>query len=95
MNSYAIDTHIAIEKLKAAGFQAGQAEVVASLFTNLDSQLATKDDLKTAISELRADITVLQEQIKSVRIESRIVMAVALALFAMIVPVLLRLFGLI
>ena len=68
MNSYAIDTHIAIERLKEAGFQAKQAEVVTSLFTNLDSQLATKDDLKVAISglrsELKGDMTGLRSELK-------------------------------
>ncbi len=70
----------------------------------------TKDDLKTAISELRSELktdiselrgdiakleagnAVLQEQIKSIRTEIRVVLAIVLALGA---PVFLRLFGLI
>ena len=73
MNSYAIDTHIAIERLKEVGFQANQAEVVTSLFTNLDSQLATKDDLKVEISglrsELKGDISGLKVEITELRSE--------------------------
>ena len=71
MNSYAIDTHTAIKKLEAVGFQTEQAEVVTSLFSSRESELVTKEDLKTAISglrvELKADNAVLQEQIKSIR----------------------------
>ncbi len=117
MNSYAIDTHVAIKKLESAGFRTEQAEAVTALLTSLDSRLATKEDLQTAISELRSELkgdiaelraefaelrgeftglkgdnAVLQEQIRSIRVEARIVLALV---FAMVVPMFLRSFGLI
>ncbi len=128
MNSYVIDTHSAIKKLEAAGFHTEQAEVVTSLFSSRESELATKSDLrllkgelktdiaelrtelktdiaelrtelKDDISELKGDITelkgghaVLQEQIKSVRIQNGVILAVTLAMLAMLIPVFLQLF---
>ena len=90
-----IDTHTAIKKLEAFGFQTERAEVVTSLFSSRESELATKEDLKTAITglrtELKADNAVLQEQINSTRIESRVVQAFVIA---MLVPVFLQSFGL-
>ena len=60
MNYYAIDTHTAIKKLEAVGFQTEQAEVVTSLFSSRESELATKEDLKTAISGLRVELKAAQ-----------------------------------
>ncbi len=118
MNSYVIDTHSAIKKLEAVGFQPEQAEVVTSLFSSRESELATKSDLgllkgelktdiaelrtelKSDIAELKGDISelkgghaVLQEQIKSVRIQNGVVLAVTLAMLAMLIPVFLQLFN--
>ena len=64
MNGYAIDTHTAIEKLKAVGFAANQAEVVTSLFTGPGSSLATKEDLKIMASELRVEIGGVRSELK-------------------------------
>ena len=64
MNGYAIDTHTAIEKLKAVGFAAQQAEAVTSLFTGPGSSLATKEDLKIMASELRVEIGVVRSEVK-------------------------------
>ena len=64
MNGYAIDTHTAIEKLKAVGFAANQAEVVTSLFTGPGSSLATKEDLKILASELRVEIGEVRSELK-------------------------------
>ena len=38
MNSYAIDTHTAIKKLEAVGFQTEQAEVVTALFSSREAE---------------------------------------------------------
>ncbi len=128
MNSYVIDTHSAIKKLEAVGFPPEQAEVVTSLFSSREAELATKSDLrllkgelKTDIAELRTELkndiaelrtelkgdiaelkgdisrlyaghAVLQEQIKSIRIQNGVVLAVTLAMLAMLVPVFLQLF---
>ena len=64
MNGYAIDTHTAIEKLKAVGFAAQQAEAVTSLFTGPGSSLATKEDLKIMASELRVEIGGVRSEVK-------------------------------
>ena len=64
MNGYAIGTHTAIEKLKAVGFAADQAEVVTSLFTGPGSSLATKEDLKIMASELRVEIGGVRSELK-------------------------------
>ena len=64
MNGYAIDTHTAIEKLKAVGFAAQQAEAVTSLFTGPGSSLATKEDLKIMASELRVEIGGVRSELK-------------------------------
>ena len=64
MNGYAIDTHTAIEKLKAVGFAVQQAEAVTSLFTGPGSSLATKEDLKIMASELRVEIATVRSELK-------------------------------
>ena len=103
MNGYAIDTHTAIEKLKAVGFAAQQAEAVTSLFTGPGSSLATKEDLKIMASELRVEIATVRSEVKEdiarlegdiarLRLEFRFVV---LFMSLLIVPMFLRSFGLI
>ena len=103
MNGYAIGTHTAIEKLKAVGFAADQAEVVTSLFTGPGSSLATKEDLKIMASELRVEIGGVRSEVKEdiARVEGDIarlrleIRFVVLFMSLLIVPMFLRSFGLI
>ncbi|HIJ85125.1 MAG: hypothetical protein HW380_1282 [Magnetococcales bacterium] len=59
MATITFDTHDAIRRLKAAGFDELQAEAISSTFkdavdTHL-AELATKADLRLAISEAKAE----------------------------------------
>jgi len=64
MNSYVIDTHSAIKKLEAVGFPPEQAEVVTSLFSSREAELATKSDLRLLKGELKTDIAELRTELK-------------------------------
>ena len=57
MITLTIDTHKFITRLKAAGMEEEQAIAIAEGFKEIDLQtVVTKDDLRIAIAELKADL---------------------------------------
>ena len=54
MTTFAIDTHRAIERLEAKGFDRHQAEGIVQTLT--DSELASTSTVREAMSELKADL---------------------------------------
>ena len=56
MNAVTLDTYKTIQKLQSKGFSVEQAEGIVDALT--ESELVTKQDLKLAISELKADLKV-------------------------------------
>lgn len=67
-----LDTHEAVEKMVEAGASKKMAEAIVALHTKGNENLATKSDLfqvktelKSEINELRADIKVLEVNLRS------------------------------
>ncbi|GAB0057348.1 hypothetical protein SIID45300_01675 [Candidatus Magnetaquicoccaceae bacterium FCR-1] len=60
MTAITFDTHTAIKRLKAAGFDEQQAEALSDTIREAQeaklNELATKGDLKEAIAEAKVDI---------------------------------------
>ncbi len=57
MSTIAFDTLKFVEKLEAGGFTHAQAKAAAEAFAEATSQeLATKGDLREAVSELKVDL---------------------------------------
>lgn len=58
MSAITFDTHQIIKKLEAGGVSSEQAEAIvdAIKITQESAELATKTDIKIAISELKADM---------------------------------------
>ena len=54
MNTFALDTHRAVERLEAKGFDRQQAEGIVQTLT--DSELASTSTVREANSELKADL---------------------------------------
>ena len=70
----AIDTHAAIQDLKAAGADPKLAEAIVKTVSQADAQLATKADLETLRADLRAELAQLEQ-----RVTLRIVAIAAIA----------------
>ena len=62
-----LDTHTAVKSLIAAGLPENQAEVIVATITieKTQSDLATKGDLKLAISEVRREIADVKAELKA------------------------------
>ncbi len=56
MTTLAFDTHKAVKALKDAGFDDDQAEAIVTVFDSGSAELVTKNDLKAAIAEVKADL---------------------------------------
>lgn len=54
MNAIALDTHQAVQRLTTSGFSAEQAESIVEVLAS--SELATKQDIKIASSEVRTEL---------------------------------------
>jgi hypothetical protein len=78
--SMVFDTHVFVKKLRAVGFTEEQAEVQAETIANLiDSQLATKRDLKELEEHLQNRISEVEYKL-TIRLGA--MMAVSIALIA-------------
>jgi hypothetical protein len=66
MTSLAFDTHAAVQKLKEAGFTEQQAEAQVQVLSEIiESNLATKQDLKEVEIALKRDIEMLRADTKA------------------------------
>ncbi len=70
MTSLAFDTHASVKKLKEAGFTEQQAEAQVQVFSEIiESDLATKQDLKEVEIALKQDSASLKRDIELLRAE--------------------------
>ncbi|WNV05906.1 DUF1640 domain-containing protein [Candidatus Methylospira mobilis] len=60
MTTITFDTLLLVDKLKASGIPAEQAEAVVRVIAEAQSQLVTKIDLDMALAPLRTDLAVLK-----------------------------------
>lgn len=51
-----LNTHATVKKFMQHGFSEEQAEVVVEAINDQSNNLATKEDLRVSISELKADL---------------------------------------
>ena len=65
MSSMALDTHAYYKKLVATGLNDDQAEAIASgLINGLTDNLATKDELHSELTLVRADMGAMEERLE-------------------------------
>ncbi|MBI4083707.1 MAG: DUF1640 domain-containing protein [Candidatus Lambdaproteobacteria bacterium] len=65
MSPLPFDTHAYVKRLIAAGMPEAQAEVQAQALAEIVlAQVATKDDLRQAVAELKRDIGSLRDELK-------------------------------
>ena len=64
MTGMALDTHAYYKKLIATGLSETQAEAIASgLINGLTDNLATKDDLRSEVAELRGEMGAMEARL--------------------------------
>lgn len=80
MSTITFDTHKFVKQLEASGVPPAQAEVMIDVFRAAQdsAELATKNDLKLAIADLRADLV-------------KWMVGLALAQFGVLIGILLKL----
>jgi Protein of unknown function (DUF1640) len=72
MTSLAFDTHASVKKLKEAGFTEQQAEAQVQVFSEIiESNLATKQDLKEVEIALKQDSASLKRDIELLCAENK------------------------
>ena len=104
MNSVTFDTLKFVETLTAGGVKADEAKAIATAYRDAtsDQQLATKDDLKAGLGEVRAEIAEVKTDVDSrfVRMETKMaemkydllkwIIGLALAQFAALISLTLK-----
>ena len=73
-----IDTHQAVKKFVASGFEEKQAEAITEVISNIDQHVATKSD----IARLEAKIDIVENKLD---INMKWIIAISGALFLMLV----------
>ena len=57
-----LNTHTTVKKFIKHGFSEGQAEVIVEAINDQNTQLVTKNDLKLSITELKSEISKLENK---------------------------------
>lgn len=98
MSTLSFDTHRFIGRMKDAGMNEKQAEVMADVFREYQdsANVATKNDLMVTESALRKDIAVIESNLRKDMAEMKFdllkwIIGLSMAQFALIIGILMKL----
>jgi len=76
-----LNTHTTVKKFIKHGFSEDQAEVIVEAINDQNTQLVTKNDLKLSITELKSEISKLENKMD---INMKWIMAIGIIIIGML-----------